>query len=69
MQDSQVMISVILGNVAGQRTAGVAFVDVVLKQIGTMQIPDNDQLSNIESVFYQVRFISLFLKPIPIALE
>lgn len=54
MQDSQVMIAVILGNQNGQRTVGVAFVDVVLKQIGTLQIPDNDQLSNIESVFYQV---------------
>lgn len=54
MQDAQVMIAVILGQSSGQRTVGVAFVDVVLKQIGTMQIPDNDQLSNIESVFYQV---------------
>lgn len=54
MQDAQVMIAVILGNQAGQRTVGVAFVDVVLKQIGTMQLLDNDQLSNIESVFYQV---------------
>jgi hypothetical protein len=55
MQDSQVMIAVVIANSGGQRTLGIAFVDMVLKTMGTLQLADNDQLTNLESVFYQVR--------------
>lgn len=56
MQDSQTMVAVIISN----RTIGVAFVDVTLKTIGTMQVQDNEQLCNLESFFWQVR-VSMWL--------
>jgi len=54
MQDQQVMLAVQIGRIQNQRVVGVAFVDVSLRHIGTLQFQDNDQLTNLESLFYQI---------------
>jgi len=54
MVESQVMLAVNLVQVKGTRIVGVAFVDLVLRNIGTMEFNDNERLTNLESLFYQV---------------
>lgn len=47
------VIGVKLTNENGQRMVGVAYIDVMLRKLGVSQFGDNEQLSNVEVLFYQ----------------
>jgi len=54
MVDSQVMLAVNFSQVKGVRVVRIAFVDLVLRNIGTMEFNENERFTNLESVFYQI---------------
>lgn len=55
------MAAIQISNTGGQRLVGVAYADLSLKTIGTLQMPDNEQLSNIEVFFLFIFIIILTL--------
>lgn len=54
MQFSNVMVSVRVADISGQRIVGAAFTDVILKKIGICEFVENEQFTNFESFLLQV---------------